>query len=70
MIEPAQELRTSAQPVWAYDAGQYTQIVGRKKGGVPSDTSPKLSAVSRMERLFHCVNAGAKVNVKRRPIHH
>ena len=41
-----------------------------EKKGVPSDTPPALRAVSRMWRLFQCVNAGAEVNVKCRTIHH
>ncbi len=41
-----------------------------KKGDVPLDTPPELRPVSRLNQLLQCVNAGAKVYVKRRSVHH
>jgi hypothetical protein len=44
--------------------------VGGKKKGVPLDTPPEISAVSRLKRLFQGVDAGAEVYVKGCSIHH
>ena len=41
-----------------------------KKRRVRETRPLALSAVRRLKRLLQGVNAGAKVNVKRRPIHH